>query len=209
MPQNLILRWTRAVCFAALLAPSAALADSDGYFCVGPGYLAYQFGMSGPPVAPHRLFVVRLNSDGIASDTMSFELPQFQVHGMLCGATDIRVAAYDAIYTVSLDRSQKPTGFVKVAIPRGQMPIELLRAQRNLGSLGYLFDYKDWGRKVRRSLAQEPSGHEFVLEFVPDPVKPGQCSTEVTTSILEIDANNHVLTARRLFRGLAHRACGE
>jgi hypothetical protein len=45
----------------AMLAagPDAHVADSDGYYCVGPDYLAYQFGMAYPPVAPHRLFVVR------------------------------------------------------------------------------------------------------------------------------------------------------
>ena len=42
--------------------PGVAYADSDGYYCTGRGYLAYQFGMAPMPVAPHR--VVTLTSSG-------------------------------------------------------------------------------------------------------------------------------------------------
>ena len=44
------------VAFVALsCVPGVAYADSDGYYCAGPGYLAYQFGMAPKSVAPHRL----------------------------------------------------------------------------------------------------------------------------------------------------------
>lgn len=46
---------------AVMISPlgvGVAHADSDGYYCDGQGYLAYQFGMAPPPVAPHRLHVL-------------------------------------------------------------------------------------------------------------------------------------------------------
>lgn len=69
-----------------------AFADSDGYFCVGPDYLAYQFGMAAPPVRPHVLHVIRFTSQRFFDAPATIELPQFQVHGMLCEAGRIRVA---------------------------------------------------------------------------------------------------------------------
>lgn len=197
-----------ALC-AVLAVPAAALADSDGYYCVGPDYLAYQFGLGALPIASHRLSIVRLTSAGILADTVRFDLPQFQVHGMICDARTIRIAAYDAIYTVQLDEARRPTSFTKSAAIGSAVPIEMVRAQRNLAGLGYSFDYRDWGKTVRRALLTGPDAHAFVLEFVPDSVKPTHCTTQVTTTVLELDATGRVLRSRRVFRGPAYKACGE
>jgi hypothetical protein len=40
------------------LGAGTAYADSDGYYCIGRGYLAYQFGFAAPPTRPHRLSVI-------------------------------------------------------------------------------------------------------------------------------------------------------
>jgi len=193
---------------ACLLAPKAAFADSDGYYCVGPDYLAYQFGLAAPPVAPHYVYVVHLGRSGVMAEPMKLELPQFQVHGMICDAGAVRIAAFDGIYTVRLEVSGRPVRYTKEDRARGTVPMEMVRAQRNLAALGYLFEYKDWGKTIRRSL-HSVHHSEFVLEFVPDPVKPEECSTNVTTTLLELDANGRTIGSRRIFRGPAHRACGE
>ena len=99
--------------------PGVAYADSDGYYCVGRSYLAYQFGVAPLPVAPHRLSVIRTRGPAGIPRPAMLELPQFQVHGMRCGEGWIDVAAFTAIYHVILDESDRPVGdeAIELTIP--------------------------------------------------------------------------------------------
>src|SRR5438046_6063641 len=81
-----------------LAAP--AWADRSGYYCVGRDYIAYQFGFAAPPVAPHRLYVIRLGGAAGITEPAGLELPPFQVGGMLCTERSVQRASVDVIYTV-------------------------------------------------------------------------------------------------------------
>jgi hypothetical protein len=109
-----------AIVLLSPLGSSAAYADSDGYYCIGRGYLAYQFGYAAPPVGPHRLFVLPLGPSAKIEPPTILDIPQFQVHGMLCGDRVIQLAAYDAIYTnrARRDESARAVRFDSLAQPR-------------------------------------------------------------------------------------------
>jgi hypothetical protein len=100
------------LCLIVLLLAfsGTAFADSDGYYCVGRGFIAYQFGFAAPPARQHRVYVISFGPSGMTSPAV-LELPQFQVHGMLCANQVIQIAAYDAIYTVHLDSMNRPTDY--------------------------------------------------------------------------------------------------
>ena len=93
------------------LGVGVAHADSDGYYCVGPGYLAYQFGMAPLPIAPHRLHVLNTRAVPGIPEPATLELPQFQVHGLRCGDRWIEVASFTAVYRVTLDDSMRPARY--------------------------------------------------------------------------------------------------
>jgi hypothetical protein len=96
-----------------------AYADDDGYYCVGRGYLAYQFGKRGPSPKPHRLSVIRFSgTSGIESPAV-LDLPQFQVHGMQCGDAWIDVAAFTGIYHVTSMRIIAPSATRCSRFPTG------------------------------------------------------------------------------------------
>jgi hypothetical protein len=61
-----------------------AWADSDGYYCVGPGYIAYETRFSAPP-SQHLLHVIRFSSRQGISRIAPVVLEDFQVHAMNCG----------------------------------------------------------------------------------------------------------------------------
>ena len=63
------------------LGLGTAYADSDGYYCIGRGYLAYQFGLAAPPTRPHRLTVIRLATSRASSRRPSSSCPS---RGVLC-----------------------------------------------------------------------------------------------------------------------------
>lgn len=65
------------------LWPSNLFADSDGYFCAGRGYLAYELRVAAGPVR-HELRIVRYDRVRGIEALPAVVLEDFQVHGMRC-----------------------------------------------------------------------------------------------------------------------------
>lgn len=80
-----------------LLITLAARADSDGYYCVGGSYLAYELRDDGQ----HALIILR-GGPGQAIQERTIALPDFQVHAMRCGNGTVDLAGWDAVYTAAL-----------------------------------------------------------------------------------------------------------
>jgi hypothetical protein len=186
-----------------LVRPASAYADSDGYYCVGPNYIAYQFGLAPPPVAPHKLYVVRFTDSGF-SEPFEVDLPQFQVHGMRCRETGIDVAGWDAIHTVTLNASGGPIGRTLSRLTPGRLP-DWAVAQRNLAHLS----------RAARTLEPEryrlwigTDARQMVLDIKGTDDPSSKCTTLVVTRLAELDASSNVIRERTIFRGQAHRDCG-
>lgn len=190
-----------------MLAPrlaASARADSDGYYCVGPHYLAYQFGFAAPSPKPHRLFVVSLDRPRVVGPPIGFDLPNFQVHGMVCEQERILVAAFDRLYTVTLDHRGEPRTFSQALYEKaGVLPPEIQPPQRNLGG---------WSRpvgtlQVERIQLPARAGTSVVLEILPRPAIE-RCVTLIKTRVVVSDSRGQIgeLT---VFEGHGRRACGE
>jgi hypothetical protein len=197
-----------ALVMLALCVPVAAHADSDGYYCVGPGYLAYQFGMAPKPIAPHRVYVLSTRGPKGIPEPAVLELPQFQVHGMSCGEGWIDVASFTAIYRVTLDKDDRPVRYEMTTSFAGQpVPQTFIRSQRqNLGSLGGGWAYP---KPMRTSLGAKPPGGEYILEVsakATDAVKP--CELSITSRIVETDDAGREISQRIIFQGRGPRECG-
>jgi hypothetical protein len=189
-------------------APSFAVparADSDGYYCVGGKYLAYQFGFAAPSATPHRLFVVWLGDPGVIAQPAVFDLPQFQVHGMICEEGRILVAAFDRLYTVSLGGRGQPNTISETRYERpGAFPMDVSSRQRNLGA---------WSRPVntlqaeRVSLSTPASGTEIVLEITPRAAAE-RCVTQITARVVMFGPSGQVAGDLTVFQGQGRRECG-
>ena len=190
----------------ALLFPKAAYADSDGYCCTGPGYLAYQFGLAAPPVGEHRLYVIPVYGGEGVPEPVVLSLPQFQVHGMLCGENWIEVASFTDVYRVTLDATKRPLSYDIVRSLRGQaIPSEFISSQQqNLGWLG--------GRRARSPI-RVSLGHandsEYLLEIVAKPFDPPRrCEVVVTSRVVQVDRTGAQASERLIFQGPAALECG-
>jgi hypothetical protein len=84
-----------------LLSPTVAVADSDGYYCAGRGYVAYETRLS-TPASKHLLHVVQFSGrQGIVKGP-PIVLEDFQVHGMKCRPTVIEVVGWTTRYSVDI-----------------------------------------------------------------------------------------------------------
>ena len=186
-----------------------AHADSDGYYCVGRGYVAYQFGFAAPSPKPHRLSVIRFSdTSGIQSPAV-LDLPQFQVHGMQCGEAWIDVAAFTAIYHVTLDENHQPVRYEVQPFADGQkIPQAFFASQnQNLGADGGARAYL---KPVRARLSVKERGGEYRLEITAKVIPPlKKCELAVTSRIVETDRDGREIGARIIFQGRGYRECGE
>ena len=101
---------TRLCLLVALLLsciPAVASADSDHYYCAGPGYLAYESRLQYD--APgHELHVVRFSRAGGITVLPPIPLDDFQVHDMTCGATTVELRSSRMVYVVDLAAAGGP-----------------------------------------------------------------------------------------------------
>ena len=101
------------LCFAGLmlLGCQSAFADSDGYYCIGPDYLAVQtslqdgFIQNAPPMGSsgHILSIYRpAQSESDVVDISEITLPSFQTHHMNCEPGKVEIYGFEKGYTVDL-----------------------------------------------------------------------------------------------------------
>lgn len=97
-----------AVLAALIISASSAFAgESDGYYCVGPDYLAYQFAFTNGST-DHQLNVISLARGFSIAEPAVVELPAFQVHGMRCNETSVELRDEKIVYGVDVSDQDTP-----------------------------------------------------------------------------------------------------
>ena len=188
-----------------LLGQGVAYADSDGYYCIGRGYLAYQFGMAPLPVTPHHLYVLRIGTTAGITEPAAIELPQFQVHGLRCGEGWVDVAAFTAIYHVTLDANTRPTRYEMRPFAEGQKVPQEFFPQLNLGTLSRAGPEL---KPQRVSLGMKADGGQYFLEMTGQLIPSERCRTALTSRVVETDRNGREIHERIIFKGRGTRDCG-
>ncbi len=183
-----------------------AHADSDGYYCIGPNYLAYQLSL-GPKSPGHFLYVVSLPDSASLRPPTKVQLPRFQVHGMRCSASSVQLLGWDSLYTVKLN-SSRPSVVTQVApwTKQGtsrQPPPDY--AQLNLGGWN---PAAKAGRPDTIALRVQSTASRFLL-VIDVRATEQPCAYKVVTRLLQLDAASHVVATLKLFDGDALRECGE
>jgi|SRR6516165_4345482 hypothetical protein len=194
--------WLASVC---LLLADLTYADSDGYYCVGQNFIAYQFGFAAPPVGPHRLYVISFgDASGIEAPAV-LDLPQFQVHGILCRDHQVLLSAHDAIYAVRLDSRNVPIEYQTTPWADHQnMPAIFIGQSLNLGEWART---RSSGGVQRSTLGTGGDGGHYFLEFDTDTAQSTDCRRPTKTRLVRTDRNGREIQQFEIFSGLTARGC--
>ena len=105
-----------------LVLTRAASADSDGYFCIGKGYLAWELREWSAPERRHVLRVLFVGGIDGVSEVRTAPLDDYQVHGMTCRASEIVLISWDRKVTLTLAGSDAPRVTSVETFPAGRIP---------------------------------------------------------------------------------------
>lgn len=181
-----------ALMLTLLLVPGAARADSDGYYCLGSDYVAFQIrGWHWYTHGEHRLVVASLGSDGRVS-RQSIDLGvDFQPHAMRCQPEGIRLEGWG-------------NGYIRVSVgfeADGSLAVTgVERDQREFRSADFpdpLSNLGDWSRPVTVELGRT-HGPPADLVIEHRAMGDARWCTEITTRLV---TRGERLRSTVLYRG--------
>jgi len=166
---------------------SSAQADSDGYYCAGRGYLAYQFSEISTP-AQQTLYLLELDPEKGISPPRTFPLEPFQVHGMRCLDQAVDLLAWDRIHRIGLDDQPEPR--IDQVEPQPEDSIFPDFTSENLGRWAHA------SQTVPLKTADGPLNFELVIEHQTDSETtraPGLIRHQVRSFLRQTNAKGVVL----------------
>jgi hypothetical protein len=182
---------------------ATAHADSDGYYCIGRGYLAYQFGYDSVR-NPLRALIIKTATPGAIPAPLEVRLPPSQVHAMQCGEGWVDVVGFTTVYRIALSESNRPLRYDARPLPPGG-----LSSFPRIANLGTLSPARTRGPQ-RVALGETTGGTHYVLVTTSKVIPPAeQCRVAITTRVVETDRKGTELRARVIFQGEGHLECGE
>jgi hypothetical protein len=177
----------------ALVQPAGLSADSDGYYCSGPGYLAFQL-RSWSTAGPHLLKVIRFG-DGEIREAGQVELPDFQPHAIRCEAERVRIVGWALHYVeYSIDVSGEPR--IVEAIEDHDLAFSPDLFTEEMTNLG------DWAVPGSTTLSTEDSHHEYRLVITrhSSPV-PGGLEHHTRSVLVAQDESGSVVSELLVYEG--------
>ena len=181
-------------------------ADSEGYYCAGPGYIAYElrgFQFFDSPVktpAKHILNIVTLGNQGDISDPHPLELRDFQVQAMHCMADSVELLSFDKIYNVSLKQMDKP---VLLYTRRLKTPGETPSGFES----HWMLRNNTPADKIR-PLWESPAHIHYVLLVTTTP-GPKSCTEIIDDRIVGATADGKASRDKEIFHSLYPAECSE
>ena len=207
MAVQLSLRTALLLGVALFTSATSARADSDGYYCAGPNYIAYELSLS-LREGTHRLYVIPLSDSGGIGHPARIELPDFQVHGMRCGSGFIELLGWDSLYTVRVQGAERSlTASVALWTEQG--------ATRQASNTYPSTNLGAWSRAAKAGqpdtvrLAIHTARPRFILAMDVRANPGDACSYKVQTRLVELDQAGRPVHALTLFEGAANKECGE
>jgi len=174
------------------VAIAPASADSDGYYCSGPGFIAYQFNGISAATEGHVLTIIRVGGESGIAEPQTFTLPGFQVHGMKCNHESVELRAWSAVHVVEVSDPAGPSAGPVIEIPHDS-PLAGFSSD-NLG---------DWSRPGIVSIEAVDADHayELVIQKREEQLQPAGILHRTTAELIQRRRDGDVVERRLLYEG--------
>lgn len=188
-----------------------SLADSDGYYCLGLNYVAYELSHSEPAHEGHNLYVVRLGGKEAIAEPEIIKLPDFQLHGMQCMGGRVRLLGWEAFYDVIIGDETIELGAVDKLEKAGSIPKGFnTKPVPNLGE--YSEAALQWWRGDMGVIPVDIPGDESDYQIRIKIKQPGEatpCQIGITTSIIQLGEENRIAKSLEVLNVRTPVECGE
>jgi hypothetical protein len=188
---------------AALVGHAAPAAAADGFFCVGPDYVAYEFEDGGhTPLGRAGLYVIALGGPNGFAEPVVYEFTPGPVRAMRCVEKRVQLLDNESIRSIDLDGPRDP---LSVRIMRETLTSPGVAPDGfvvlNLGALSR-FRGMTWPEDVP---LPGTSRFRFTLTVVKTAGIPENhmysCNPASVTRLNEFDANRNLVESLEIFAG--------
>ena len=174
-----------------------ASADSDGYFCISDGYLAYELREWSAPEQRHVLRIIFVGGSEGISDPGTVPLDDFQLHGMKCEPDRIVILSWDRKYTLGPSDQGRPQirsvePFQAGRIPKDH-PADSLTGSRQ-------------SRSISITSSRKERTYQLQIAYRENRTTTGQGGVilhETTSTLIEKDLSGRVLREKVVHNGAA------
>lgn len=181
-------------------------ADSDGYFCSSPMFLAYEFSFSKEPTDQHKLYVIHFGAKTI-NELQLLRIPEFQVHGMRCSSGRVEIIGWEKRYVYSVSPNGV-TPLVEEKLPmHGKLPEGLVSNTGNLGGFSPVTRGTMPSTYTYALTADRPDGNYEIRLQRKRTDNP--CRPFVESNLVKASHENRVIAIRNLYTGTVPIECGE
>ena len=192
------------VLMGLVLISLPVLADSDGNFCIGPDYLAYEISFSIEPIG-HRLYILRFDDPVQWKEPLRFDLPDFNAPPMRCEGQAIVLAGWDAIHHVSWQEESPDTLSLR-SEPKEPGPPEMSRFPDAIGSV--VFGIPGLLDEYSAPLPSDDPVYSYRLTVSRERNEIAHCTWNVRSYVAQY-VSNDVVDELELFAGQMPAQCGE
>jgi len=186
--------------FLIVIAVLPLYADSDGYYCVAPGYLAVEFrsAVSTPSINSHVLKILRFDDELGPRWAGEIVAEDFQPHAMTCGAKGIVFEGAGnsrrglVTYVVEFDS----TGWPRIQSVSNDPAYVFVPKGNPLPNLGL------WAKPGVTPLPSTSKAHQFQLRVTEQTRRQdGAILHDKRTVIEELDGSGQVVRSLQLTEG--------
>ena len=187
-----------------VICTGSASADSDGYFCSSPAFLAYEFSFSKEPSDQHKLYVIHFGAEP-RNEPQWLRIPSFQVHAMKCFSDRVEIVGWERRYVYSVSSNAVTARLEELLLTPGKLPEGFSPAIENLGS----FSQVTRGAMPSTYTYPLATNHgKYEIRIVRrETANP--CRPFVRTSLVKSGQGNNHAAVLTLYAGTAIVECGE
>lgn len=184
----------------------SAKADSDGYFCFSPAFLAYEFSFSKEPSDQHKLYIIHFGVEP-RTEPRWLRIAAFQVHSMKCFSDRVEIIGWEKRYVYSVSPNAVTVVLEETLPTPGKLPEGFVSAEENLGGFSPVTRGAMPSAYTYVLTTNRPDG-DYVIRL--ERIRTGNpCRPLVKANLVKVGQQKKTTIVQKLYAAPVSIECGE